>query len=369
MPERTCRLSFAALPIIAGALLASACTDFTPTDPPRVTDAVPAHFALVDRQTNSSLLVAQNGRFANLVVIEPHYQMYSTGVWRTQYAIELTKRVLQGRFADVFDFVIFTFDPDRPRTDLPVGQNSTVSRSAEGLGFPDYTPHEAWGGDTKLRSVVMLREVRNLRGGPSLHELAHQWGATLIRSVDYLHWGLAGVGGQLGGWVTGSLEVLEPGLYRGFGPTGAPFHIIANYGNRVPYAPLELYMMGFLPPDSVPPVEVAVGGEVVDALAGTFRADSIAMITIDDIIRNFGPRRPAWPDAPRQFRALYVVLSTEPLDEEEVAALSHDVDQFTLAGPDDRDDVFNFWEATRGQATIRFDGLLEAREERGAPDA
>lgn len=345
-------------------LAAPACGD-QPTGPPLepFLAEIPDHFVLVHQDDRSAVLAGTNDLVANLVVSERWFEEFRTVEWTKGYSMAVANLVFASRFPDAFDFLIVTFDPDRPRTALPVGSHARVRIDVEGLGYPLGGDGYRYGATRRLRSVVMLREVRNLRDGPSLHELAHHWGATLLPTVSFGHWGLAGVGGQLGGWAPGSLEEIEPGLYRGYGPTGMVFHTVANGGNRVPYAPLELYMMGFLAPDSVAPVEVAVGGEVVDELEGTFTAESIQLMDMDEILRGLGPRDPSWLEAPRQFRVLYVVLTAEaPLDVEELEALANDVREFARPEPDDRDDVFNFWEATGGRATLRFDGLIEAAE-------
>ena len=354
----------AGIPAAAAALLVAGCMDITESTSPVVTDEVPPHFTLVDRHSNTALLLERGGRFVNLLMTEPEYRLYTHNVWGPGHAVTLTRRVLQGRFADDFDFVIITFDPEQPRVRPPGGAHSRVSNNVRGLGYSIILPHDQWGGTVRLRSVVMLRHPDNLREGPSLHEIAHHWGATLIPGVEWAHWGLTGVGGQLGGWAPGSLEAVGDGLYRGADPAGDPFRTDGTVGNRIPYAPLELYMMGFLPPDSVPPVEIAFGGRMVDTLTATFRADSIGVRTIDRIVKDFSPRRPAAAESQRHFRVLYVVLGITPLDAQETAVLAHDIEQFTRTAPDDRDGLVNFWEATGGRATIRFDGLVEARAAR-----
>ncbi|HUF51646.1 MAG TPA: hypothetical protein VMN60_12540 [Longimicrobiales bacterium] len=55
----------------------------------------------------------------------------------------------------------------------------------------------------------------------------------------------------------------------------------------------------------------------------------------------------------------YVVLSAGALSKATLDSIAADVDEFARAGTDDRNDVYNFWEATGGRTTLRFGGLLE----------
>lgn len=52
--------------------------------------------------------------------------------------------------------------------------------------------------------------------------------------------------------------------------------------------------------------------------------------------------------------------SVDDSHERRCRTIISDVIEFARPGPDDRDDVLNFWEATGGRATLRFDGLLNA---------
>lgn len=350
--------------VAAFAAIAAACTVGACDDPARPSegflDEVPSWFTLLHRDNVSALLVDTTGHVMNLAMTPELYDYYRTAGWDEDLARELTKRVFHYVYDDVFDFLILSFDPGDPRTDLPTGFNHRVRNPVGGLCWPQWDGAYRFNAPPRLRATVMLWRHESLRNGPSLHEIAHTWGASLLGAREGNHWNLAGVGGQLGGWVTGTLEELEPGLYRGYGPSGAPFHSIANGGNRVPYAPLELYMMGFLPPDSVPDVELAVNGEVVDELDGTFTASAIDTISGRMLTEQCGPRVPSYVDAPHELGVLYVVISAGPLEEAVVGSIVSDVIEFSRAGSDDRSDLLNFWEATGGRARLRFEGLLEA---------
>ncbi|GMV07273.1 MAG: hypothetical protein AMXMBFR53_35480 [Gemmatimonadota bacterium] len=106
------------------------------------------------------------------------------------------------------------------------------------------------------------------------HELLHTWAA-------YLPLGLS-VGSH---WSATLLRNRS-----GFGHAGA-----CRFG------PLELYLAGLLPPDSVTGALTATG------------------TTIHDIVSAAGPRTPAWPDAPRHFTVATVVSTRAALSRAELA--------------------------------------------------
>ena len=73
---------------------------------------------------------------------------------------------------------------------------------------------------------------------------------------------------------------------------------------------------------------------------------------------DWGPREPAWPDAPTTFPALAVYVSSTPVPDPEWAAFLETVAWAGRPGPDD-DPQHNFWEATRGRGTLQF-GIVAA---------
>lgn len=263
-------------------------------------------------------------------------------------------------FPDDFDFVFFlTEAPGSPA----VGVHMAVNRPAmpgTGIDWPYSHPRSP---SPILRSAIALRLGTN---GPTLHEVAHHWGVHLSPSFGFTggHWGYAGVGGQLGGFDPESLFCETP---EGARPPCEPdddgatsyvvdsFGLVANGGDSVPYAPIELYLMGLVPAEEVPPIPV-----FEDVLEDTrlpdfrrvIRAQSLRTVTIDDIVDVHGPRAPAAPED-RTFRGAFVLVTAEEPTLEQIeladswAAMfgCHDEDRWLLC----------FEDATFGLASMDID--------------
>lgn len=84
------------------------------------------------------------------------------------------------------------------------------------------------------------------------------------------------------------------------------------------YAPLDLYLMGLIPPAEVPPFFVingarTDGGRVLDPARDWYTCEHVSGvredITIEQVIAALGPRSPGHPDAPRDFRVAFVLLT------------------------------------------------------------
>ena len=208
-------------------------------------------------------------------------------------------------FEDEFDFLLFV-------TNLPVGSGSfpyyglyyRVMNDTEGLDLPMFLNSE-YGSAGRLRGVIHLPYLSYLSRGPSLHELQHTWSNYAVPSTDPTHWGFSSANGQLGGFDIANLEDLGGGRW-----TAGSFATFANGGNGVPYSPIELYFAGLIPPEEVPDLWVAEDGEwlvengarvTTESGDPVFTAENVRTYTIEDIIAEYGPRKPA--EARRDQRA------------------------------------------------------------------
>ena len=243
-------------------------------------------------------------------------------------------------------------------------------------------------GPPRLRSYSFLGVRDGLLAGPSLHEIAHGWSAyldgplSLAEQTDQdpiSHWGFTSVGGVLGGWDASSLEVLGDEQYRVC--TASPHEAFAPQGyahNSVPYAPLELYLMGLLDPDDVPDIQVAIDPVLttVEGTCVTFQATELETVSVAEIIAANGVRLPSRQDSPKHFDVALIVIAQQPLTDAEwqvyedamicMEATSDCGNLATGIAHDGREVVFQpltFFEATGGRASLRFAVLETITEE------
>jgi hypothetical protein len=109
-----------------------------------------------------------------------------------------------------------------------------------------------------------------------------------------------------------------------------------------PFAPLELYLMGLIAADGVPPFEVAVEPVRIHAKAPLveFTASGFQTVSIEDLVAANGPRKPAYPDAPRHFRLGLVVLVGAALSPGEWEFFERSMDFMTAQDARRIEDVF-----------------------------
>ena len=165
------------------------------------------------------------------------------------------------------DFIMFAIDPSVHAlapfgiTDESVTHYHALRHFDRGIGT-DHLPERSVG-PSSLRGYTLLGRREEMVTGVVLHELGHAWAAHLTGppvlaaqifppdadsdGCEFLdrrvsHWNNAQVNGMMGGWNDGVCDGSEPTPYLRF---------------RIPYAPLELYLMGLAEPEEVPPVEDA----------------------------------------------------------------------------------------------------------------
>lgn len=319
----------------------------------------PGDFILLEDSDEAVLLLDPRGRFVNLVVPDSMMTALRAGRWSGDKFRILSPMVYRS-MEDAFDFLVFAF-PDDAQVESPGGFGTRAREHARGLGLVSGDWTRSFGSGGRLMGTVMLGRHEWLDSGLPLHELAHLWGQRLLEWEDPEgHWRFSGVGGYLGGWAPGSLEpVGTPGLWRAHGSEegAVSFQLDGNGWARDPYPPLELYMMGLLPADSVPPFELAEDAEWVNAELGLFEAAEIRTVTMDELVATHGPREPAYPDAPRSFRGAYIAVTTAPMGAAERNRVDSDVADFARAGPPSYRGFPNFWEATGGRGSLVLDGL------------
>lgn len=246
-----------------------------------------------------------------------------------------------------------------------------------GVGIFDYGSWYYSG--ESLRGVMHLPSKSFLGSGPSLHEFMHLWvlDRQVIPTVIESHWGFSSVDGQLGGFDLENLVELGEDKY-----SAGLFGLNANFGNSLPYAPLELYLAGWVTADEVPDIWVAENGEyqfevdpddpnVIRRQRGpdgfpVFKATRTSTWSIDQIVDVLGERVPRVEDSQKEFRVAVVLVGNEdfPVSQEDIRSVSNEVLIFSLkASLREAFDLntYNFWDATGGRARLEADRLQEFR--------
>ena len=202
----------------------------------------------------------------------------------------------------------------------------------------------------------MVRQLER----PSHHELMHQLGnyslntgkftaytfdENVVLAEDAMnetmagsHWGVSSVNGQLGGFDLSTLKGLGGNWYTADG-----FGTFANGGNSIPYGNFELYLMGLIPPEEVEDVVLFKG---LAATAGDFfndgkwYAEEKITVTVEDVIKKLGSRVPDHNTSQKEFKLLALVLTDDPLTEEEWDYFAKQVKDF--------EDTFSWATGERG---------------------
>lgn len=313
---------------------------------------VPLFFVHPDAIESPTVLADDTQYLSHLVnIVDPSLSYALKKAGRTSTAMA---QRFYASFGDDYDFLFFY--PDAYAVDAPYGSHRSVRNTNRNIGVSLFDNSQEYGSNGKLQGIIFM----NLGGGPTLHELMHQWGVFGLKElgfnqcIDSAHWGVAGVGkGQLGGFDPSTLVDNGDESY-----TVDRFGTFANGGDSVSYSPLEKYLAGFAAAESVPPVTIPVNVDCASldySVQGkvTFRAQGYKTVTLAEIANHLGgPRSPDLTTSQKHFRAAAIVLSERVLTATELAVIHHDAKQ--LSGLIDTDS-YSFSEATDGVATIDTD--------------
>lgn len=236
-------------------------------------------------------------------------------------------------FPDAFDQVLLWTNFDFDLEDA-FAYEVDVRNNIEGIGLPVFDDSALWGSAGRLQSFVQMGNLKRYPENPELrvgrlttlgllaHESGHRWLATVrfinaegIRSDDLLgrqrsHWSF--FFDTDGSFLEGNdIEELTTGSFR----TRAT---LPRYFN------LDLYLMGFAPPAEVGPMFYVANApgdreappEVNVPITGQKRD-----VTLADIIRAEGPRRPEFQTSQKEWRQAWVIVyrPENPPTAEEIA--------------------------------------------------
>jgi hypothetical protein len=217
----------------------------------------------------------------------------------------------------------------------------------------------------RLMTMIHFANKDAVRKGPVLHEMMHRWGNFVLPGPREfaMHWGFSNVGGQLGGFT--DLEPFKEGTFHAFNrfrpdKCFSPNTPSATWDTRntIPYAPLELYLMGLLRIDEIP-------SEIIVLEDGWFVDDAACIVSgvkhvyqTEDLLQPIRQPEPAFSQ--KRFKILTVVVTPTPLPEEEWDYYLQQLKWFEYEGDDGDPDLYNFWEATGGRASVEFGKITES---------
>jgi len=218
-----------------------------------------------------------------------------------------------------------------------IGRFSRFSNSAEGLGL----------GELILDASVPIDGLLGIVVSPTadfahrlfLHESLHAWGQDVMPSVTPAHWDGVAIEAALGGW--GYVKDLGYDRYLRdlTWMTDEPMASLP---------PIELYLMGLVGPQDVPPLEWYSEIRVMEeTVAGTVIYARKNVTTIEEIIAEFGPRVPDHTTSQRDFRGVVVIITPDGLSTDESASLAAEIEAFEAY----------FASVTGNRASIRLTGL------------
>jgi len=244
-----------------------------------------------------------------------------------------------------------------------VPYNVRVSNAVEHIGLNIIDSTAQFGSAGRLKSVTYQSF-----GGTGVfdHEIAHTWGAWIGQSLGLLngpHWNeMTDICGQLGSYYNASGRL---GHFSYLGDE--TWELISNHA-VLPYAPLELYIMGLIPPEEVPDIHILHSPDVNDVEHVT--AASYETITIEDIIAAEGGERiPSVEDSQKDFNLAFIVTQDIPYNDAAYAFFSLTSYQLTSKdGPEQPNvSLAPFYWATGGRATLETRLPVDLPDPNGLP--
>lgn len=232
---------------------------------------------------------------------------------------------------DAYDALVLwtNFDSDE---DDAFAYNAPVQNDVTGIGEEPFDDSSFWGSAGELESFLFMGDLSRYPKDPTArvfgaasrptvlgllsHEVGHRW---LARAL-ILHSGVASdvlLGRQKSHWsffVDSDASFLE-----GNEIVQESEKVFRTTETVSRYSPLDLYLMGLAPASEVVPFFVVTGasaslfGEPLDSessprtnvrITGT-RTD----VTMDEVLRGNGPRRPEVSQAPTTFRHAWILLT------------------------------------------------------------
>jgi len=259
---------------------------------------------------------------------------------------------------DEFDFALVMpgmqiLRPDDLAENVPYAVS--VSNSVKNIGMKLFDNSAHFGSSGRLKSVIY-----HSFGGDGIidHEMGHTWGINLGHSLGLLttaqgsvvfgHWNeLTDIQGQMGAYYFADNGNVGHFAYNG----NDTWNLVANTTVE-PYSPLELYVMGLIPPEEVPPVHILKEPDL--SSISNITASSVQTIKIEDIMQaEGGPRDPEYSKSQKDFTMAFIVTQDVPYNDSAYAYFSLiSYGLMTKNPPREHNSLAPFYWATGGRGTL-----------------
>ena len=262
-------------------------------------------------------------------------------------------------FPDAFDFLLVMpstnlYDPVEFARRENVPYFVLAKNEVQNIGLPIFDNTFTFDSDGRLKGAVY-----HSFGSPAImeHELGHAWGINYGSSLGLV--GTIGDGGvNLSQWdeasdINGLMQefVFADGVVGHLVDNGdGTYRVVPQAPDAEAFAPLELYLMGLIPPEEVPPVHRLINPDYSDPNRVT--GEQVETITIQQLMAaEGGPRIPGHTASPKAFTAAFVAVSDRPFTQAEYDFFSV-MAQYLASTAAPRQYVAPLYAATGGRATL-----------------
>ena len=265
-------------------------------------------------------------------------------------------RAFYSIFPDAFDLAIVMSGRTMFSSDGFKETSSQTLRTAnnvEHIGVTMYNDAASCGSAGRLRGVVVQpfgsidlldSEVLNVWG----IDIGVPCGLAQSAGLGSLVWNpQSDVGGQLASYC-----ISEDGVVGRLASNGDGTWRLVPVAENEPYAPLELYIMGLVPAEDVPPMHILSEPDLTNS--ERIAAASVQTVTIEDIIAaHGGVRSPTFDESQKAFSGAFIVVQDDPFTDAEYvyySLLSYHL--MSWNSPEEFDQYAPFAWATGGRATL-----------------
>lgn len=242
---------------------------------------------------------------------------YSSG---TLPGTEIAREYIRSH-GDKYDFLVFlsTFNHPMPNSNAKA-YYQWIKNDVKGTGLTIFDSSNPYGSSGKLQGTIDLGSISTLAAtpyGPKLddtvmilnHELNHRWGSYVrFKNPDgTLNYSLLGNYQEHWSYLIDSKGSVMYG--SGWKDNGDGTFTATSTMNG--YSPLDLYLMGMVPKEQVPPMLLidnpAIDKNQLPQLGATI-SGTPKTVTIDDIIAAEGPRIPDSGSSQKKFNVGFILL-------------------------------------------------------------